>query len=197
MDKKHIAPLRAGITKSGSGMEDRISDAVLEACANIQKDGSDIMILANDEIIYKTVEADVYEMVGAVIDICGKSLSDINSPFVTSDDSGTVVTDVFSVEGEGVVKIIVVNKNLNAIVSSGIYSGSSGIPIKGNNVIAIAAVVAVVAIIITNGLLVILMLKSIMEPMTILQTATHELRDGNLDYKVPYKIGRASCRERV
>lgn len=30
------------------------------------------------------------------------------------------------------------------------------------------------------------MLKSIMEPMTILQTATHELRDGNLDYKVPY-----------
>ena len=37
-----------------------------------------------------------------------------------------------------------------------------------------------------NGLLVILMLKSIMEPMTILQTATHELRDGNLDYKVPY-----------
>ena len=158
------------------------------------------MILANDEIIYKTVEADVYEMVGAVIDICGKSLSDINSPFVTSDDSGTVVTDVFSVEGEGIVKIIVVNKNLNAIVSSGIYSGSSGIysgssgiysgssgiPIKGNNVITIAAVVAVVAIIITNGLLVILMLKSIMEPMTILQTATHELRDGNLDYKVPY-----------
>lgn len=186
MDKKRIAPLRAGITKSGSGMEDRISDAVLGACANIQRDGSDIMILANDEIIYKTVEADVYEMVGAVIDICGKSLSDINSPFVTSDDSGTVVTDVFSVEGEGVVKIIVVNKNLNAIVSSGIYSGSSGIPIKGNNVIAIAAVVAVVAIIITNGLLVILMLKSIMEPMTILQTATHELRDGNLDYKVPY-----------
>ena len=61
-------------------------------------------------------------------------------------------------EGEGVVKIIVVNKNLNAIVSSGIYSGSSGIPIKGNNVITIAAVVAVVAIIITNGLLVILML---------------------------------------
>lgn len=186
MDKKRIAPLRAGITKSGSGMEDRISDAVLGACANIQRDGSDIMILANDEIIYKTVEADVYEMVGAVIDICGKSLSDINSPFVTSDDSGTVVTDVFSVEGEGVVKIIVVNKNLNAIVSSGIYSGSSGIPIKGNNIIAIAAVVAVVAIIITNGLLVILMLKSIMEPMTILQTATHELRDGNLDYKVPY-----------
>ena len=186
MDKKRIAPLRAGITKSGSGMEDRISDAVLGACANIQKDGSDIMILANDEIIYKTVEADVYEMVGAVIDICGKSLSDINSPFVTSDDSGTVVTDVFSVEGEGIVKIIVVNKNLNAIVSSGIYSGSSGIPVKGNNVIAIAAVVAVVAIIITNGLLVILMLKSIMEPMTILQTATHELRDGNLDYKVPY-----------
>ena len=122
MDKKRIAPLRAGITKSGSGMEDRISDAVLGACANIQRDGSDIMILANDEIIYKTVEADVYEMVGAVIDICGKSLSDINSPFVTSDDSGTVVTDVFSVEGEGVVKIIVVNKNLNAIVSSGIYS---------------------------------------------------------------------------
>lgn len=186
MDKKRIAPLRAGITKSGSGMEDRISDAVLGACANIQRDGSDIMILANDEIIYKTVEADVYEMVGAVIDICGKSLSDINSPFVTSDDSGTVVTDVFSVEGEGIVKIIVVNKNLNAIVSSGIYSGSSGIPIKGNNVITIAAVVAVVAIIITNGLLVILMLKSIMEPMTILQTATHELRDGNLDYKVPY-----------
>lgn len=187
MDKKRIAPLRAGITKSGSGMEDRISDAVLGACANIQRDGSDIMILANDEIIYKTVEADVYEMVGAVIDICGKSLSDINSPFVTSDDSGTVVTDVFSVEGEGIVKIIVVNKNLNAIVSSGIYSGSSGIPVKGNNVIAIAAVVAVVAIIITNGLLVILMLKSIMEPMTILQTATHELRDGNLDYKVPYR----------
>jgi integral membrane sensor signal transduction histidine kinase len=186
MDKKRIAPLRAGITKSGSGMEDRISDAVLGACANIQRDGSDIMILANDEIIYKTVEADVYEMVGAVIDICGKSLSDINSPFVTSDDSGTVVTDVFSVEGEGIVKIIVVNKNLNAIVSSGIYSGNSGIPIKGNNVITIAAVVAVVAIIITNGLLVILMLKSIMEPMTILQTATHELRDGNLDYKVPY-----------
>jgi signal transduction histidine kinase len=186
MDKKRIAPLRAGITKSGSGMEDRISDAVLGACANIQRDGSDIMILANDEIIYKTVEADVYEMVGAVIDICGKSLSDINSPFVTSDDSGTVVTDVFSVEGEGIVKIIVVNKNLNAIVSPSIYSGSSGIPIKGNNVIAIAAVVAVVAIIITNGLLVILMLKSIMEPMTILQTATHELRDGNLDYKVPY-----------
>jgi integral membrane sensor signal transduction histidine kinase len=186
MDKKRIAPLRAGITKSGSGMEDRISDAVLGACANIQRDGSDIMILANDEIIYKTVEADVYEMVGAVIDICGKSLSDINSPFVTSDDSGTVVTDVFSVEGEGIVKIIVVNKNLNAIVSPSIYSGSSGIPIKGNNIIAIAAVVAVVAIIITNGLLVILMLKSIMEPMTILQTATHELRDGNLDYKVPY-----------
>lgn len=77
MDKKRIAPLRAGITKSGSGMEDRISDAVLGACANIQRDGSDIMILANDEIIYKTVEADVYEMVGAVIDICGKSLSDI------------------------------------------------------------------------------------------------------------------------
>jgi integral membrane sensor signal transduction histidine kinase len=186
MDKKRIAPLRAGITKSGSGMEDRISDAVLGACANIQRDGSDIMILANDEIIYKTVEADVYEMVGAVIDICGKSLSDINSPFVTSDDSGTVVTDVFSVEGEGIVKIIVVNKNLNAIVSPSIYSGSSGIPIKGNNIIAIAAVVAVVAIIITNGLLVILMLNSIMEPMTILQTATHELRDGNLDYKVPY-----------
>jgi signal transduction histidine kinase len=186
MDKKRIAPLRAGITKSGSGMEDRISDAVLGACANIQRDGSDIMILANDEIIYKTVEADVYEMVGAVIDICGKSLSDINSPFVTSDDSGTVVTDVFSVEGEGIVKIIVVNKNLNAIVSPSIYNGSSGIPIKGNNIIAIAAVVAVVAIIITNGLLVILMLKSIMEPMTILQTATHELRDGNLDYKVPY-----------
>ena len=115
-----------------------------------------------------------------------KSLSDINSPFVTSDDSGTVVTDVFSVEGEGIVKIIVVNKNLNAIVSPSIYSGRSGIPIKGNNIIAIAAVVAVVAIIITNGLLVILMLKSIMEPMTILQTATHELRDGNLDYKVPY-----------
>ena len=161
MDKKRIAPLRAGITKSGSGMEDRISDAVLGACANIQRDGS-------------------------VIDICGKSLSDINSPFVTSDDSGTVVTDVFSVEGEGIVKIIVVNKNLNAIVSPSIYSGSSGIPIKGNNIIAIAAVVAVVAIIITNGLLVILMLKSIMEPMTILQTATHELRDGNLDYKVPY-----------
>lgn len=55
MDKKRIAPLRAGITKSGSGMEDRISDAVLGACANIQRDGSDIMILANDEIIYKTV----------------------------------------------------------------------------------------------------------------------------------------------
>ena len=132
------------------------------------------------------MEADVYEMVGAVIDICGKSLSDINSPFVTSDDSGTVVTDVFSVEGEGIVKIIVVNKNLNAIVSSGIYSGSTGKPIRGNNIFTIAAVVAVVAIIITNGLLVILMLKSIMEPMTILQTATHELRDGNLDYKVPY-----------
>lgn len=186
MDKKRIAPIKAGITRSGSGMEDRISDAVLVYCANIQKDGSDIMILANDEIIYKTVEADVYEMVGAVIDICGKSLSDINSPFVTSDDSGTVVTDVFSVEGEGIVKIIVVNKNLSAIVSAGVYNGSNGIPIKGNNVIAIAAVVAVVAIIITNGMLVILMLKSIMEPMTILQTATHELRDGNLDYKVPY-----------
>lgn len=95
MDKKHIAPLRAGITKSEGGMESRISDAVLDACANIQRDGSDIMILANDEIIYKTVEADVYEMVGAVIDICGKSLSDINSPFVTSDDSGTVVTTSF------------------------------------------------------------------------------------------------------
>ena len=175
MDKKRIAPLRAGITKSGSGMEDRISDAVLGACANIQRDGSDIMILANDEIIYKTVEADVYEMVGAVIDICGKSLSDINSPFVTSDDSGTVVTDVFSVEGEGIVKIIVVNKNLNAIVSPSIYSGSSGIPIKGNNIIAIAAVVAVVAIIITNGLLVILMLKSRRLPMSC-ATATSTIK---------------------
>lgn len=66
------------------------------------------------------------------------------------------------------------------------YNGSTGKPIRGNNIFTIAAVVAVVAIIITNGLLVILMLKSIMEPMTILQTATHELRDGNLDYKVPY-----------
>ena len=187
MDKKHIAPLRAGITKSEGGMESRISDAVLDACAKIQKDGSEIMILAGDEIIYKTVEADVYEMVGAVIDICGKSLSDINSPFVTSDDSGTVVTDVFSIEGEGVVKIIVVNKKLSAIVSSGMYNGSTGKPIRGNNIFTIAAVVAVVAIIITNGLLVILMLKSIMEPLSILQTATHELRDGNLDYKVPYR----------
>ena len=44
MDKKRIAPLRAGITRSASGMEDRMSDAVLGACANIQKDGSDIMI---------------------------------------------------------------------------------------------------------------------------------------------------------
>lgn len=187
MDKKHIAPLRAGITKSEGGMESRISDAVLDACAKIQKDGSEIMILAGDEIIYKTVEADVYEMVGAVIDICGKSLSDINSPFVTSDDSGTVVTDVFSIEGEGVVKIIVVNKKLSAIVSSGMYNGSTGKPIRGNNIFTIAAVVAVVAIIITNGLLVLLMLKSIMEPLSILQTATHELRDGNLDYKVPYR----------
>ena len=187
MDKKHIAPLRVGITKSEGGMESRISDAVLDACAKIQKDGSEIMILAGDEIIYKTVEADVYEMVGAVIDICGKSLSDINSPFVTSDDSGTVVTDVFSIEGEGVVKIIVVNKKLSAIVSSGMYNGSTGKPIRGNNIFTIAAVVAVVAIIITNGLLVLLMLKSIMEPLSILQTATHELRDGNLDYKVPYR----------
>ena len=29
MDKKRIAPLRAGITKSGSRMEDRISDAII------------------------------------------------------------------------------------------------------------------------------------------------------------------------
>lgn len=67
------------------------------------------------------------------------------------------------------------------------YNGSTGKPIRGNNIFTIAAVVAVVAIIITNGLLVILMLKSIMEPLSILQTATHELRDGNLDYKVPYR----------
>lgn len=49
------------------------------------------------------------------------------------------------------------------------YNGSTGKPIRGNNIFTIAAVVAVVAIIITNGLLVLLMLKSIMEPLSILR----------------------------
>lgn len=187
MDKEKIEALKSGITASDSGMEYRIDDSVLAACANIQQDGSDLMILANDEIIYKTPQTDAYTMIGSIIDICGKSLSDITDSFVTSDASGTVVTDVFSIEGEGTVKIIIVNSKLSAVVSSGIHSGASRLHIRGNNIVTIAAVVAVVAIIVTNGILVILMLKSIMNPLNTLQTATHELRDGNLDYKISYK----------
>ncbi len=186
VEKRLADPLREGITDSSTGLEGIITDAVLVECANIQKNGFDILILADDEIIYKTAQTDAYNMIDSVFDISAKSLSDIKTSFVSANESGTVISNVFKLEKGDVIKIIVINNSLEAIVSSA--SGDSGLQlVKGNNIVAIVAVTAVLAIVITNGIMVIFVLRSIMGPLTKLQTATHELRDGNLDYQIDYK----------
>ena len=184
LEKKQSEPLKGGITESTTGLEDMITDSVLVECASVEKNGSDILILANDEIIYKTEKADVYNIVGTVFDVSGKSLSDINDSFVSSNESGTVIANVFRIEHGDVIKVIIINATLKAIVSS---VGGDYLHIRGDNIVFVAAVAAVIAICVTNGILVIFVLKSILDPLKKLQTATHELRDGNLDYQIDYK----------
>lgn len=186
MDAIKVEPLRACIVQSDSGIESYISDTVLTSCANIEDSGSDILILADDEIIYKSLGTDAYNMLDNIFDICGKSLSDIKEAFVTSGNKGTVITNVFELENEGTVKIIVINKNLRAVVDSEINLNGYLLSLKGGNIITVAAIIAVIAIIITNSILIVFMLRSIVKPMQILSDATHELRDGNLDYQIPY-----------
>lgn len=186
MDSMKVEPLREGITESKSGLERYISDNVLITCANIEDNGSNILIIADDEIVYKTVGADVYSMLDRTFDICGKSLSDIKESFVTSGANGTVITNVFEIENEGTVKTVAVNENLRSVVGSKIVLNGYLLLLKGGNVITVAIIIAVIAIIVTNSILIIFMLRTIVKPMQILSEATHELRDGNLDYRIPY-----------
>ncbi len=186
LEKKNAEPLRGGVTKSTTGLEKLITDSVLIECANIQKNGFDILILADDEIVYKTIQADAYNIIDSVFNISGKSLSDIKTSFVSANEAGTVIANVFKLEQGDVIKIVIINNSLSAIVSSEKVNDIESL-LRGDNIISIAAITAVVAIVMTNGIMVIFVLRSIMGPLTKLQTATHELRDGNLDYQIDYK----------
>ncbi len=186
MDSRKIEPLREGITQSHSGMEKYIDNDVLLSCSEIEDNGAQILIIADDEIIYKTVGADTYNMLDSTFDICGKSLSDIKESFVTSGAKGTVITNVFEIENEGTVKTVAVNKNLRAVVDSKINLNGYLLSLKGGNIITVAVIIAVIAIIITNSIIIVIMLRTIVKPMQTLSVATHELRDGNLDYQIPY-----------
>lgn len=162
-----------------------VTPQALSICEGIEKTGAMLVIMINEEQIYITAEASldailqIFEKVNQNNDIYMDSM-------INSSHSGTVLTSVSDLVQWGKLRIVVANPTLTGVVGGTAEGVSENLINFGEKFLIAIFFITVAAVLITNGLLAIISSKAILKPLRKLREATHEIRDGNLDYEVDY-----------
>ncbi len=163
-----------------------LTTQALNICKSIDKSGAMLAILVDNKTIYLSK---------------GSSLSDISQIFaevnqnadiykdsmINASQTGTVLTDVSKLNTGETLRIIVADPTMTGIVGGSDESPTANLITYGNKLIIILFIIAIIAVLLTNGLIALFLAKSILNPLNKLRNATHEIRDGNLDSEIGYK----------
>jgi len=163
-----------------------ITEQALDICKGIDKTGAMLAVLLDNKSIYLTkgsTLSDISKIFAAV-----NQSSDIyKDSMINASHSGTVLTDVSKLSTGETLRIIVANPTMTGVVGGTDNGTSANLINYSNKMLEILFLIAIFAVLITNGLLAIISSKGIMEPLKMLRTATHEIRDGNLEFEIGYQ----------
>lgn len=163
-----------------------ITPQILNICEGIEKNGSMLAVMLNDKEIYIS-ESTSLEDIAQVFAKVNESNDIYRDSMINSSHSGTVLISVSEIGIGDVLRIIVANPTMTGVVGGQIEGVSENLINYGNKFLTAIFIIAIIAVLITNGLLAIISSNAILKPLKKLREATHEIRDGNLDSKVDYE----------
>jgi signal transduction histidine kinase len=158
----------------------------LNICNDINNTGAMLAVLLDNETLYLT-KGSTLGKISALFATVNQSGDIYKDSMINASHAGTVLTDVSKLSTGETLRIIVANPSMTGVVGGTDDSASGNLINYSDNLIKILFVIAIAAVLITNGLLAIISAKGILEPLKKLRTATHEIRDGNLDFDIGYK----------
>ncbi len=163
-----------------------ISTQILNICKGIDASGAMMAVLIDEETIYLTQ--------GSTLDDIAEIFADVNEnndiyrdSMINSSHSGTVLINLSKLSTGETLRIIVANPTMTGVVGGKSDGMSENLLGYGDKLLVAIFVIAIIVVLLTNGLLAIISSKAILKPIEKLRTATHEIRDGNLDYEIGYE----------
>jgi len=163
-----------------------ITEQALNICKGIDNTGAMLAVLLDNKSIYLTKGSSLSD-ISKVFAAVNQSSDIYKDSMINASHSGTVLTDVSKLSTGETLRIIVANPTMTGVVGGTDNGTSANLINYSNKMLGILFIIAILAVLITNGLLAILSAKGILEPLKKLRTATHEIRDGNLEFEIGYK----------
>lgn len=170
-----------------------LSRNIIKACENINDTGSIMCIYLRGNLIYVTEGNSINELESVFMDVAGSGTLFV-SPCIVSNAFGTIISSVSYLSDGSCLRIAVGNSEFTSLLSDTGREQAGSLYDYSDGILFIACVLAAVIIFLCGALLLLLQWRSILKPIRILQDAAHEIRDGNLDYRISYdsddEIGR-------
>lgn len=162
-----------------------LTPQILAACKNIDREGAMLAVFLDDNLIYLTEEASL-ERIARVFEDVNLNPDFYKDTMINASASGTVLINVSALDEEQVLRIVVADPTMTGIVVGGGNTTAYSLIRSGDTLMLTLLIIAIVTVLVTNGLLALFLGKGILEPLSKLRKATNEIRDGNLDCELDY-----------
>lgn len=169
----------------GNDEEVLLTPQILAACKNVEKEEAMLAVFLGEKLIYLTEDASL-ERIANVFEEVNFNPDIYKDTMINSSASGTVLTNVSTLDEEQVLRIVFADPTMTGIVGGGGNATAYSLIRSGDTLLVTLLIIAIVTVLVTNGLLALFLGKGILEPLSILRKATNEIRDGNLDSALDY-----------
>lgn len=175
----------SGVYTVHSGMQRLLTARALEYCRALEQRGALLALAADGQLIYLTKGQQPEQFQEGFFTVAQEEAFR-KGDLLTISESGAVIRFSYPVAGGMTVYQVLYMPQITNVSLNTSIDFSGGMLRQIDRVLLVLIVIALVAVLLIDAIIVLLFNKGVLRPLRQLQVATEEVRSGNLDYPVEY-----------